>query len=271
MIGYTIVGGFLGSGKTSLINSLLSTTTERTTVIVNDLGDVNIDAALIASVSDDTIELTNGCVCCSIGDSLATTLRDLSMVSSPPDRIVLECSGAADPGLVARYGSRRVLAEPVVVVTADATDVRRRSEDPRFASLVTAQLKRADLLVVTKSDLVEDASETATWLQSMVTATVVIGHPDEIGSVLPQQRMTIESSQPPMLTTGRHVFNERVVATDIASWLRSIPGLVRAKGVVATASGPLLIQWAADQFEMTPWNGHTMPNEIITIAAETAF
>ena len=96
MIGYTIVGGFLGAGKTTLINSLLSTATEPIAVIVNDIGEINIDAALISSVTDDTLELTNGCVCCSIGDSLATTLRDLCQRPEPPERIVLECSGAAE-------------------------------------------------------------------------------------------------------------------------------------------------------------------------------
>ena len=61
----TLVGGYLGSGKTTLINELLGRTDRPIAVLVNDVGEVNVDAALISRRSSDTIELTDGCVCCS--------------------------------------------------------------------------------------------------------------------------------------------------------------------------------------------------------------
>ena len=73
-----VLGGWLGSGKTTLLNRLLRASGgERFAVVVNDVGAVNLDAELVAARDGPTVELTNGCVCCSIGDSLALTLRDL--------------------------------------------------------------------------------------------------------------------------------------------------------------------------------------------------
>lgn len=262
MIGYTIIGGFLGAGKTTLINAMLATATERLAVIVNDIGDVNIDAALIASSGDEgTIELTNGCVCCSVGDSLASTLRDLCLRVLPPERIVLECSGAADPGRAARYGNRAVLDDPSIVVVADATDVRRRAEDRRFAPLIESQLAAAHLTVITKADLLPGSDiersaavdELAGWLQSTGADSVIVADAASAGSLLPllppppsptarpSPERRVDSARPTLLTKTRH-FDEAVTVEEIANWLADVDGLVRAKGIVATDTGPQLVQ-----------------------------
>ena len=75
----TVIGGYLGSGKTTLINRLLAQKGDRRlAVLVNDFGSLNIDAALIDTVSEKTITLTNGCVCCIVGDDLGAALGELS-------------------------------------------------------------------------------------------------------------------------------------------------------------------------------------------------
>ncbi len=285
MIDYTVIGGFLGAGKTTLINAMLATATERLAVIVNDIGDVNIDAALIASASRlggktgddrdsaeaDTIELTNGCVCCSVGDSLASTLRDLCMREVPPDHIVLECSGAADPGRAARYGSRRVLADPVIVVMVDATEVRTRADDPRFVDLIDAQLGSADQLIVTKADLIgEDSIEPLIgWLTTRSSATISVGHPDQIGVVIPTERNRRPASShdpAPTLTVETHRLGEPIEAAEIEALLSGIAGLVRAKGIVETTDGPRLVQWAAGEFSSVAWHGPMTRTGIVTIS-----
>ena len=117
-----VLGGWLGSGKTTLLNRLLRASGgERFAVVVNDVGAVNLDAELVAARDGATVELTNGCVCCSIGDSLALTLRDLVLSDRPPDRLVIEASGVAEPDRFAAYGDRRRIRLDGVVVAVDGT------------------------------------------------------------------------------------------------------------------------------------------------------
>src|SRR5689334_9991881 len=94
----TVIGGFLGAGKTTLVNHLLrGGHGRRIAVMVNDFGAINIDAELVADRAADTISLANGCICCSIGDSLMLALIELLHRPDPPEHLVIEASGVADP------------------------------------------------------------------------------------------------------------------------------------------------------------------------------
>ncbi len=218
-IPYAIVGGFLGAGKTSLITGVLQTATERVAVIVNDLGALGLDAEILRRATrseggSKSIELGGGCVCCTAGTNLALTLRDLSLRDPPPDRILLECSGVADPGRVARYGSRRVLVEPVTVVVVDSTDIGRRLADRNWAGLVEAQLDAADVLVVSKTDLtgpqVPASREVPSWLSDRrPDIPVVVGRPEEIG------RTIVGGDWGPMSPRGGDVPSETLASGEV--------------------------------------------------------
>ncbi|MBA3508391.1 MAG: GTP-binding protein, partial [Betaproteobacteria bacterium] len=107
----TVIGGFLGAGKTTLLNHLLGAPHgRRLAVLVNDFGPINIDAALIRSRSEDTISLANGCACCSVAGDLTRALIELAQRDEPPDAIVLEASGLADPHGIAQVA----LANPAL-------------------------------------------------------------------------------------------------------------------------------------------------------------
>jgi len=100
----TIVTGFLGAGKTTFVNQLLASAPVRLGVLVNDLADINIDAALIAEASPARVALTNGCVCCVIRDDLVLAALELARAAPPPERLILETSGIAHPaGVVAAF------------------------------------------------------------------------------------------------------------------------------------------------------------------------
>ena len=99
-----LITGYLGAGKTTLINRLLAGEHGiRLAVLVNDFGAVNIDAALIQSHDGETISLTNGCVCCSVADDLGAALDAQLARAAPPDRVVLEASGVAETARIARH------------------------------------------------------------------------------------------------------------------------------------------------------------------------
>jgi G3E family GTPase len=168
----TILGGYLGAGKTTLLNRLLADARGvRLAVLVNDFGEVNIDAALLANRDGETISLTNGCVCCSIGDNLGMTLYDLAERPDGPEHIVVEASGVADPARIAGYaGCHPRLALDGIVVMADAETVRARARDRYVGDVVRQQLAAADLVVLSRTDLIDESEtrDVRDWIMTEV-------------------------------------------------------------------------------------------------------
>lgn len=170
-----VLTGFLGSGKTTLLNRWLrDPALANAAVIVNEFGDIGIDHTLIASSSDNTIELSTGCLCCTVQGDLVETLRDLLEKKSrgqvrPFDRVVIETTGMADPGPVLQA----LMTFPVsngyrlaqVITTVDA--VNGLATLDRFQESVK-QAAVADQLVITKLDLA--APQDAMALQQRLVA-----------------------------------------------------------------------------------------------------
>ncbi len=155
-----LITGYLGAGKTTLINRLLREPRgRRLAAVVNDFGTIDIDAALLAGVSDDVISLKNGCICCSLLGDLLQTLSKLLRRDPAPDGIVIETSGLSNPAEIVR-----TLLDPViwkeaaletVICVADArslTDEPKLAEDPLWLS----QLAAADIVVLSKTKLVSE-------------------------------------------------------------------------------------------------------------------
>lgn len=158
----TIVGGFLGSGKTTLIKRMLTQTELRIAVLVNDFGALNIDAALIAASGATTVELTNGCVCCSIGDDLHSALIALEARLEEFDHVVIEASGVSDPWKIAQIGLLNAgYRLDCVVVLVDTKHAPVLLKDPRLQDTVYRQCQRADILLLNKIDLTADCDLSA--------------------------------------------------------------------------------------------------------------
>jgi G3E family GTPase len=151
-----LVTGFLGAGKTTLVNRVLQQADgRRIAAVVNDFGAVNIDAELIAGAEDGVVSLANGCICCSLEGDLLRTLSNLLRRTPRPEAIVIETSGVADPEDIIRN-----LMDPViwreapletVLCVADAAAPEADLGDP----LLLSQLRAADLVAVSKGDLVD--------------------------------------------------------------------------------------------------------------------
>lgn len=163
----TVIGGYLGSGKTTLLNHVLRQAGDRRiAVLVNDFGDIGIDGDLIASADGDTITLTNGCVCCQIGSDLMTALWSIRDRQIPPDHLIIEASGIADPVPIANHALTPGFDLDGIVVLLDAETVRRRERHPVVGRTIRRQLAAADVLVINKIDLVsaEQLTELDAWL-----------------------------------------------------------------------------------------------------------
>lgn len=148
-----IVGGYLGAGKSTLINRLLAGVLPgRTGIVVNDFGSVNIDADLISSATEDTIEMTNGCICCQISDDVARTMSALAE-RRDLDQVLCEVSGVGDPRQLATWQRYPGFRPGPVTVCADSTAIQRLLRNQYVGDIVERQLASADVVLLTKTDL----------------------------------------------------------------------------------------------------------------------
>ena len=177
MIELTVIGGYLGSGKTTLLNEILERSDgERIAVVVNDFGTVNIDAEILGPRSGRTWEIANGCICCDLSDGMAAAIEGIRQATPPVSRVFVEVSGVGQPDIVARWGEHPGFLRGGALVCADATSVRRDVKRKWVGETVLSQLRGADRLLLTKTDLVDDQArrEVEDWLVSMM------GHEVEI-------------------------------------------------------------------------------------------
>lgn len=194
----TVVTGFLGAGKTTLIRHLLSNAEgRRIALIINEFGDLGVDGEILkgcgdaACADEDIMELSNGCICCTVADDFIPTMEKLLARETPPDHIVIETSGLALPQpLVRAFNwpgiSTKVTVDGVVTVvdgkavtegrfahSVEAIDAQRKQDEnldheTPLSELFDDQVACADMLVVNKSDLLSssEAEQLTTHLKS---------------------------------------------------------------------------------------------------------
>ena len=162
----TVVGGYLGAGKTTLVNNMLRQAGgRRLAIMVNEFGALPIDSSLVEAADDRIVTLTGGCVCCSYGDDMVSSLAMLAALDPRPDHVLLEASGVALPGAIAgTVGLLSDFALDGTVVLADAETVRRRAGDRYVGSTIRQQLAQADLILLNKCDLAADPDAVEAWL-----------------------------------------------------------------------------------------------------------
>ena len=184
----TVITGFLGAGKTTLIRNMLQTANgKRIALIINEFGDIGVDGDVLKGCGDETctdddiVELNNGCICCTVADDFVPTMEKLLEREDRPDHIVIETSGLALPQPLVNAFNWPEIREQVTVDGVVTVVDARAVADGRFASdvgkveeqrrddealdhespleeLFEDQLTCADMIVLNKSDLVEPAS-----------------------------------------------------------------------------------------------------------------
>jgi cobalamin biosynthesis protein CobW len=291
----TIVTGFLGAGKTTLIRSLIAQAKgRRIAIIVNEFGDMGFDGSLIADCDDDCrpdqiVELTNGCICCTVADEFLPAIEALLARDPAPDHIVIETSGLALPQPLVRAFSwpsvrHRVTVDGVVTVVDAAAVAEGRftpevsgeapAHDDPIEELFEDQLRCADMIVVSKSDLVSAASFAET--QDIIRRDVRAGTSIVRGGAVPAEVLLglAASAEGDML--GReshhdlegeehdhddfisHVFEVTPAASLDALKARvsatlAVPGVLRVKGRVGVAgkSAPAVVQAVGPRLDLS--------------------
>lgn len=216
LIPVSLLTGFLGSGKTTVLNHVLHhPDMEKSAVIVNEFGEVGLDHELTVTGAEDMVLLNSGCLCCTVRGDLVNTLRDLMMLRLREDvpsfeRILIETTGLADPAPILHTLMSDQLVTNYfrldgVIATVDAVN-GEDTLDKQFESVKQAAV--ADRILITKTDLADE--KTVAALEARL---------DAINRTAPRQRVVNGEVEPEVLFNAG-LFNPAVKGPDVERWLK---------------------------------------------------
>ena len=292
-IPYTIIGGYLGAGKTTLLNHLLHNNHGlRLAVLVNDFGDINIDADLVVNNDGETINLASGCICCSLADGFMLALARLREHADRIDHIIVEASGVSDPVKIGQYGAILRYALDGVIVLADAEQIREKAANKYVGETVIRQLRGADLLVLNKIDLVTPAqldevhdwlSETAPGIRIVEAVNGEVPPAILLGAHMDVTPSTSAAAGQELVHTHDHDHLSSYVTRSFTShtalpedalraFMDALPdGVLRAKGFVRLADDPeraYILQLVGRRWQLAPgepWDARTPVTRLVVI------
>ena len=171
----TVVCGVLGAGKTTFLRNILKFNEGKTVVLVNDFGSAGIDGEILSAGGIETIELPSGCVCCTLRFDLITTLTKIKEQFAP-DRLYIEPSGIASPSGVTEVLATLNIGPVTVVGIVDATEFIDAYETDMYGWFFTSQVTRSDIVLVNKTDLVDERKKEATLrlVESLNQSAVIV-------------------------------------------------------------------------------------------------
>ncbi|MDK3020674.1 GTP-binding protein [Pseudodonghicola sp. IC7] len=253
----TVIGGYLGAGKTTLINRLLAEEHgQRLLVLVNDFGAINIDAALIAAEGGDTLELTNGCVCCTMAAGFYIALGQALDRRPRPDHLLIEASGIADPAAIANAAKAEPeLSYAGVITLFDALNGPALLQDARIAPQIEQQIRAADLLLITKGQT-PDPQLVAQLEAIGAPAPAALPAEGPLAPLLFELMPRPKAPAPvphPAYVRWQHRSDRVLTRAGLEALLATRPdGLYRLKGFVLTDAGPMELQLVGRHRELRP-------------------
>ncbi len=276
---FTVIGGFLGAGKTSLINHLLKTASQRYAILVNDFGALNIDEKLIAEHNGDTIALANGCICCSLAAGFSQGLGLLLDKIEQFDHVIIEASGIANPKRIqdiARIEPRLKACGNLVLV--DASALMQHAQDPYTDQLIHQQIDAADMLLINKQSLIDCHAKhlLSDYLAQFSQAPQVF---TDWGHAAPSQVLHLpllnRTPNPLLEQLVNHGLSSKVLKSDeiISShkfdqWASQLTGnILRGKGLLTFSdrAGTWLWQLSAGQSTLRPFSDETVEHSYALI------
>jgi G3E family GTPase len=291
----TVLTGFLGAGKTTLVNRILSEEHGlRIAVLVNDFGELDVDSELIVGVAAQKVSLANGCVCCEVRDDLLAAIDAVLVSEAGIDAIMLEASGVAEPLAIARTfvdaAYQRRLRLDGIIAVVDAEQLPAQVADPATSDLVYGQIGCSDLVLLNKIDLAdgERVAEVRDFVterlasvrmietvQADVPLSVLLG-PRPQGEVSVEDQLDLDHHHRHGFVSWvyrrEHPFVERSLVQCIAELPASV---YRIKGFVHTTGHPqhrVLVQAVGMRGEVAPfdeWGAQDPVSALVIIAGRT--
>ena len=262
-----VVTGFLGSGKTTLVNELLKEQRD-SLVIVNEFGDVPVDHALVENSTEAAVALPNGCLCCHVRGDLEEALMGAAMRRRRGeiagfDRVIVETSGLADPGPVAQtlYSDHALTRDfklgPIVTVV-DAADPEARKAS---LGIARSQIAAADVVVLSKADRAKDFAPVEAEIRALNPAVECI--PARFGKVEAKRLLDAKPGTDQVFSASAHdsairsfsmTFEQPVRKALLQHFLATLvelrgKDLLRVKGVVPVEEGLVLVQGVRHVFD----------------------
>ncbi|WP_170386283.1 CobW family GTP-binding protein [Ruegeria atlantica] len=297
----TIISGFLGSGKTTVLNHILSESHGvRAAVLVNDFGAINIDAKLVVGVEGETVSLANGCICCNIRTDLIDACKNILARTELPEAIIVETSGVSDPLEVVHTFDDPALQNVLTiggilaVVDAEQFPVLQTGE---VRNLARNQIHASDIVILNKTDLVDtnqlkktrdlilEVSPTARLYQTVngrVPSSLVFDFGDQFASAA--DKMGSQTGNPAhshiyeQFDTFHWSSNRQMSLTCLKKLAETLPDeIYRAKGIVHLEELPgyrVSFQMVGKRYnfqEIDLWGQDTPNTDIVVIGSTGVF
>ena len=270
----TIITGFLGAGKTTFLNQLLAGgVPANSLILVNDFGQINVDADLIVYQDDQIIRLNNGCVCCTLGGSMAEKLAEIGRAQPSPAALYVETSGVANAARVAdmvRVSARFTLTD--VWCFVDVSLAQRHAADSRVNQVWEQQIQSATRLVLNR---LSDPKQIPSCLQNLLNASQAtveydLSAPEQTAASAPEVTKATGAS-------GWHSFSFETSAPIDIEGLKQLmesyaADLYRAKGMVLTYpdATSCVVQFTGGQWRLTPSQRAIQKTQLVFIGGDKA-
>jgi len=269
----SVIAGYLGAGKTTLLNRILNHAGDLRgmAILVNDFGDVNIDAELIRTQTSDgqVIALSNGCVCCSIQDDFTVGLESLKPLGV--DRVLLEASGVAAPAKLRKQCAYPGFHLGLCLVVVDADQHPRQREDKYVGHLVRQQVADADVLAISKTELAPDYrpdfGETPHYdAADPRLVDLLLGTAHKLPVEPQTKHAELEASDLPRFATYTlHQQNDTSIH-NLQQLMDALPAAVsRAKGFAQVDGATVLVQKVASASTFEPYS-ISQPGRLVIIS-----
>lgn len=276
----TVISGFLGAGKTTFLNQLIARgeLEENSLILVNDFGSINVDSQLIEYQNDRIIKLSNGCICCTLGGTLAEQLAEVVRLPLPVAAIYIEASGVSDPKKIAditRVSRRFSLSDIVCLV--DGSRLSVNSANSRVSDIWYAQISSATKILLNRAD--KDLNRLREQLM-LINPTADITVAEGCVEGASTQTLTIEAAlsnnPPPGKGGGFSSFSQTFDIPVDQSWLEELFNrfgavLVRAKGIIYLRGhrDAQVLQFSGNTLSLVPTLRKPAKGELVCIGVKS--